>query len=61
VHNQTRDKQLEELPTAATPKIKKPYVKPAFRYEKVFETQALSCGKAVNGIIPNCSVSQKTS
>lgn len=24
---------------------KAPYVKPAFRYEKVFETMALSCGK----------------
>ena len=28
---------------ARTPK--KPYVKPAFRYERVFETSALSCGK----------------
>jgi hypothetical protein len=27
----------------ATPK--KPYHKPTFRYERVFETQALSCGK----------------
>jgi hypothetical protein len=24
---------------------KRPYQKPAFRYEKVFETTALSCGK----------------
>jgi len=24
---------------------KKPYQEPAFRYEKVFETMALSCGK----------------
>jgi hypothetical protein len=24
---------------------KKPYVKPGFRHEKVFETMALSCGK----------------
>jgi len=24
---------------------KKPYQKPSFRYEKVFETMALSCGK----------------
>jgi hypothetical protein len=24
---------------------KKPYVKPGFRYEKAFETMALSCGK----------------
>jgi hypothetical protein len=26
---------------------KLPYVKPAFRYEGVFETTALACGKAV--------------
>ncbi len=24
---------------------KRPYVKPAFRYERVFETMALACGK----------------
>ncbi len=24
---------------------KKPYLKPEFRYERVFETMALSCGK----------------
>jgi len=24
---------------------RKPYVKPGFRYERVFETMALSCGK----------------
>ena len=27
------------------PRAKKPYVKPEFRHEKVFETMALSCGK----------------
>jgi hypothetical protein len=26
-------------------KGKKPYCKPSFRYERVFETRALSCGK----------------
>jgi hypothetical protein len=26
-------------------KLKKPYQDPAFRYEKVFETMALTCGK----------------
>lgn len=25
--------------------VKKPYKKPAFRHERVFETMALSCGK----------------
>jgi len=28
-----------------TPPTKKPYEKPTFRYEKVFVTTALSCGK----------------
>jgi hypothetical protein len=27
---------------------KKPYRKPAYRYERVFETMALSCGKVQN-------------
>jgi len=26
-------------------RIKKPYTKPAFRFERVFETAALRCGK----------------
>jgi hypothetical protein len=26
-------------------KTKRPYTKPAFQHEKVFETMALSCGK----------------
>jgi hypothetical protein len=33
-----------------TPAAKKPYEKPSFRYEKVFVTTALSCGKlAITG------------
>jgi hypothetical protein len=38
---------------------KKPYNKPEFRYEKVFETMALSCGK----IAPagSCKVNRKFS
>lgn len=39
---------------------KKPYVKPAFRFERVFETQALSCGK-VNGFIGQCKSNRKNS
>jgi hypothetical protein len=31
------------------PANRKPYQKPAFRYERVFETMALSCGKLVAG------------
>ena len=29
----------------AEAKKKKPYVKPSFEYERVFETMALACGK----------------
>jgi hypothetical protein len=40
-------KELEKGHQEAKVKgVKKPYVKPAFRYEQVFETMALSCGKA---------------
>lgn len=35
--------------TPRTPSAKKPYETPSFRYEKVFVTTALSCGKLVNG------------
>jgi hypothetical protein len=43
--NQTpREKQRQ--PGNAS-KAKKLYQKPAFRYERVFETLALSCGKVV--------------
>jgi hypothetical protein len=34
-----------EPQTIETPKRKKPYNKPSFRFESVFETRALSCGK----------------
>jgi hypothetical protein len=37
--------------TAAT--SRKPYEKPSFRFEKVFVTTALSCGK-VNPVDTNC-------
>jgi hypothetical protein len=43
-----------------TPKRKKPYHKPAFRYEKVFETTALSCGKT-SATQASCQSSRKNS
>ena len=39
---------------------KKSYAKPAFRFERVFETQALSCGK-VHALTSNCKPNRKTS
>ncbi len=41
-----QDKSEEQKEAAAgKPKQKRPYKKPTFRYEQVFETMALSCGK----------------
>jgi hypothetical protein len=40
--------------------LKKPYLKPAFRFERVFETQALACGKAVV-TQKHCAFNRKTS
>ncbi len=39
---------------------KKPYRKPEFRYERVFETLALACGK-INGNQQQCRFNKKTS
>ncbi|HEY6421520.1 MAG TPA: hypothetical protein VIX59_21185 [Candidatus Binataceae bacterium] len=37
-HNQTENKSRQT-------RTRKPYVKPAFEREQIFETMALSCGK----------------
>jgi len=39
---------------------KKPYTKPAFRVEKVFETTALACGK-VSSTQAQCRLNRKLS
>ena len=39
---------------------KKPYVKPAFRREQVFETMALACGK-LNPTQQQCRANRKAS
>jgi hypothetical protein len=41
--------------TAEDPDLspKKPYVKPSYRFEQVFVTSALSCGK-ISGSQPQC-------
>jgi hypothetical protein len=36
---------IENSESAGTPTQKKPYGKPSYRFERVFETMALSCGK----------------
>ena len=41
--NKNQRRAGSERDSAAKPK--RPYVKPAFQHEKVFETMALACGK----------------
>lgn len=42
-----RDGKLKKIEEKSTekPKKKRPYIKPSFTHERVFETNALSCGK----------------
>lgn len=47
---ETNDTSSEPRTAATT---KKPYEKPSFRFEKVFVTTALSCGK-INPTDVNC-------
>jgi hypothetical protein len=42
------------------PRVKKPYQKPAFRSERVFETMALACGK-ISGTQAQCKSNRKNS
>ncbi len=58
----TNDRATREKPQELdnTRKAKKLYQKPAFRYERVFETLALSCGKIV-GTSANCNSNRKSS
>ena len=52
--------ELEDKQRTHKKQAKKPYIKPAFRFERVFETQALSCGK-IQGGIGNCVPSRNAS
>ena len=44
----TKNQSADDEPRPAAIK-KKPYEKPGFRFEEVFVTSALSCGKAPGG------------
>ena len=54
--------QKQRLTTTSEAKgaAKKPYAKPEVRYERVFETMALSCGK-VQTTQASCHFNRKTS
>ena len=47
------------VPQSGDDGAKRPYVKPAFRHEQVFETMALACGKISTGAA--CKANKKTS
>jgi hypothetical protein len=47
-------------PSDEKSRVRKPYHTPAFRFERVFETRALSCGK-VSSTQQACSHNRKTS
>jgi len=50
----------EDKPLFQKKQTKKSYAKPAFRFERVFETQALSCGK-VHSHFGQCKTNPKAS
>ncbi len=52
IENSSNEKQAPAV-------AKKPYEKPSFRFEKVFVTSALSCGKT--GTQGQCSLNIKVS
>jgi hypothetical protein len=47
-------------PVAAQPAARKPYQKPAMRFERIFETRALVCGKIQTTQGP-CAHNRRTS
>ena len=49
-----------DAPREGEPRRKKPYLKPAFRHEKVFETMALACGK-ISGTQASCRTNRRRS
>jgi len=49
-----------DKPRTGKQQTKKPYKKPTFRFERVFETQALACGK-INSTIGQCKHNRKNS
>jgi len=49
----------QKITVGNRPAGKKPYSKPEFRYERVFETMALACGKTLTG--STCKMAKKIS
>jgi hypothetical protein len=57
---ETKGKADEQNGNVNRPIHKKPYQKPTFQYERVFETMALSCGKR-DATEFQCRFNRKTS
>ena len=57
---QAPEGEAVERAESASPRKRKPYQPPAFRYERVFETMALSCGKT-NSTQSQCRFNRKNS
>ena len=54
-------KPAETQPSTEVPKrVRRPYVPPVFKMEKVFETMALSCGK-ISSTQAQCKFNKKSS
>ena len=52
--------QPEQAPNQS-PATKRPYTKPSFREEHVFETMALTCGKTPGGTQSGCHLNAQNS
>ena len=56
-----KDMKAPEAPESGGMNMKKkPYVKPDFRHEQVFETMALACGK-ISGTQASCRTNRRNS
>jgi hypothetical protein len=60
VNTNSKDQKQRIISADAKNTARKPYVKPAVRHERVFETMALSCGK-VQSTQHSCHFNRKTS
>jgi hypothetical protein len=58
MENENREPDYERL--IREEQTKKPYIKPAFRFERVFVTSALSCGK-IDPTQTQCTFNRKVS
>ncbi len=57
---QEQENLSQEMPEKSRDEAKKPYLKPSFRHEKIFETMALQCGK-VQSTQFSCHFNRKNS